>query len=233
MSISPKFRRLGLGLLFLAVGLVVAWLYARYVPGPRTLAVQMMALGRWQAAGFICAHLVATVLAIPGTVLVVAGGVLFGVVWGTVWSVVGATLGAIAAFLIARYCLRQRCRRWFQQCKSLNQLDRHLQHQDFWYVLAVRFAPISPFNVINFIFGLTSVRLRAYAAGTLLGIIPGTAAYTWVGAAGFQAFTNGTWRPLGLALLALTGLSLIPVGIRHSPWRERLSFRRSPRNPPR
>lgn len=233
MSISRKFRRLGLGLLFLAVGMVLVWLYARYVPGPRTLAVQIMALGRWQAVVFILAHVVATALAVPGTVLVVAGGVLFGVVWGTVWSVIGATLGAIAAFVMARYCLRQRCRRWFKHREALHRLDQHLQHQDFWYVLAVRFAPISPFNLINFGFGLTSVRLRAYAAGTLLGIIPGTAAYTWVGAAGLNAFTNGEWLPLVLALLALTGLSLIPVGIRHSPWRNGVSLKRSPRNPRR
>ncbi|PSN17808.1 TVP38/TMEM64 family protein [filamentous cyanobacterium CCP5] len=189
-----------------------------------------MALGPWQEVAFITAHVVATAVAVPGTVLVVAGGVLFGVVWGTVWSVVGATLGAIAAFAIARYGLREQCRRWFKHQTILNQIDHHLQRQAFWYVLAVRFAPISPFNLINFLFGLTSVRLKTYVLGTSVGIIPGTAAYTWIGAAGFNAFKRGEWLPLILALLALTGLSLIPVVIRHRRGGNKLSLRRSSRN---
>lgn len=226
-------RRLWFGLLLVAGGVLLAWGYGRYIPDPQSLARQLMGLGHWQEVVFILAHIVATVLAIPGTVLVVAGGVLYGVVWGTFWSVIGATLGAIAAFWVSRYGLRRWCRQRLRRQKLLNQIDRHLQTQDFWYVLAVRFAPVSPFNLMNFLFGLTSVRLSSYAFGTLLGIIPGTAAYTWVGNAGFKAIESGEWLPLLLALLALAGLSLIPIVIRHSSWFSRLSLRRSPRNPHR
>ena len=83
MDIPRNCRRLGLGFLLVLVGLFMAWAYSRFVPGPQNLAAQLMALGHWREVGFIGAHVVATALAVPGTVLVVAGGVLFGVAWGT------------------------------------------------------------------------------------------------------------------------------------------------------
>jgi uncharacterized membrane protein YdjX (TVP38/TMEM64 family) len=37
--------------------------------------------------------------------------------------------------------------------------------------------PLFPFNFINFAWGLTSVRLRDYVVGTVVGIIPGAFVY--------------------------------------------------------
>jgi uncharacterized membrane protein YdjX (TVP38/TMEM64 family) len=171
-------------------------------------------LGPWREAGFVAAHIVATVLGVPGTLLVVAGGAMFGVAWGTLWSVLGATLGAIAAFALARYCLRRWCQRRFQHSPSLSQINAMLNGEAFWCVLALRLAPISPFNVLNFLLGLTPVSSRAYTLGTALGIIPGTALYTWVGAAGGQALSQRTWMPLAFALSGLAALSLTPLLLR-------------------
>lgn len=226
-------RRQRYGLICLAIGIAslgLVWVFHQILPGPKALAQVLMSLGHWQEAVFILAHVAATVVAVPGTVLVVAGGALFGVFWGTLWSVIGATLGAIAAFLVARYGLRDWCRCRTKQLALLEQMDQRLKARDFWYVLAVRFAPVSPFNVVNFLFGLTSVRFSAYALGTGLGIIPGTTAYTWLGAAGLTAWERGNWLPLGLALLALSGLSLTPVLIRHRPNYHKLRLCRLARN---
>jgi len=52
---------------------------------------------------FVLVYAAATVLFVPGSILTIAGGVLFGPVWGTLWNLSGATLGATLAFLIARY----------------------------------------------------------------------------------------------------------------------------------
>ena len=164
----------------------------------------------WGALLFIVAHVVATVVGLPGTLLVVLGGGVFGLVWGTVWSVVGATLGAIAAFYLARYLMRDWIERRFAQSSRFQKLNRTIGNNSFTCVLVTRLAPISPFSVVNFLFGLTKVPLRPYAVGTLLGIVPGTLLYTWLGITGKAALNGGSLIPLAAAIAALIGLSFLP-----------------------
>ena len=171
--------------------------------------------GNWRAAVFIGAHTIAAALGVPGTVLVVLGGALFGLMWGTLWSILGATAGAVVAFWLARYLLHDWFKRRFcghPRFKGLfKRLDHTMQEQALACVLAVRFAPISPFSVVNFAFGLTSISITPYTVGTLIGIIPGTLAYTWLGVTGVDALRGGDWWPLILCLSLLTAMSLMPI----------------------
>lgn len=161
--------------------------------------------------GFIVLYTLLTVIGAPGTILTVAGGVIFGLSWGTFWSVIGATLGAIGAFFLARYL----CHDWVEKrCgkhQTLTKFKQAVKTQPLLFVLAVRFAPISPFNVVNFLFGLTPIHWLPYALGTFIGIIPGTLAYTWLGMSGSQALQGGSRLPFFLALAFLALLSAIPI----------------------
>lgn len=167
---------------------------------------------------FMVAHIVANAIGIPGTVLVVVGGAVFGLIWGTVWSVIGATLGAIAAFLLARYLFHDWFQSRFYHRPIFKKVNAALCDNPLNCVLTLRVSPVSPFNIVNFAFGITAVPLRAYAIGTLLGIIPGTLAYTWLGVTGAQALEGGSRLPLLCCLLLLTMLSAIPMWLkRHRP----------------
>jgi uncharacterized membrane protein YdjX (TVP38/TMEM64 family) len=199
----------------LAIGLITALLF-RYTPlmtlfDQAMLIMELHKLGGYAVFAFVIAHLLSTIVGIPGTILTIAGGAVFGVIWGTLWSVVGATLGAIAAFWLARTLLHDWAERHFGHHPTMARFKRSMQQHPLNFVLAVRFAPISPFNIVNFLFGLTPIDARIYAIGTFLGIIPGTLAYTWLGAAGIQALHGGDRLPLLLALGVLTLLSVLPM----------------------
>lgn len=160
---------------------------------------------------FLLAHVAANAVGIPGTLLVVVGGAVYGLWWGTVWSVMGATLGAIAAFWLARYLLYDWFRQRFYHLPLLKKLNSAICRHSLGCVLTIRFSPVSPFNVVNFAFGLTPVPVRDYAAGTLIGIIPGTLAYTWLGVTGAEALSGGKLLPLICCLLMLMLLSAMPL----------------------
>jgi uncharacterized membrane protein YdjX (TVP38/TMEM64 family) len=81
----------------------------------------------------------------------------------------------------------------------------------FTFVLAVRFAPISPFNVVNFVFGLTPIHWLPYTLATFFGIIPGTLAYTWLGVSGERAIQGSDRVSFFIAIALLTILSIIPI----------------------
>ncbi len=159
---------------------------------------------------FVLAHVGMAIAGLPNTVLVVIGGAVFGLAWGTMWSAIGATLGAIAAFYLSRYLIRDWITKRLSQTSAWQWLNHAVTCNALNCVLAARFTPISPFNVVNFLFGLTTISLRPYALGTAIGILPGTLAYTWLGVAGNGALQGEDIHSLVYALGLLAVLAVLP-----------------------
>jgi uncharacterized membrane protein YdjX (TVP38/TMEM64 family) len=134
----------------------------------------------WSLLAFIALYACVVALSLPGgAVLTIAGGFLFGWFLGGVAAIIAATLGAIAVFLIARSTLGDalagRAGPW------LDRLRQGFQEDAFNYLLFLRLVPIFPFWLVNLAPALLGVGLLTYAAATLIGIIPGTFAYSIAG----------------------------------------------------
>ncbi|MGK7910911.1 MAG: TVP38/TMEM64 family protein [Synechococcus sp.] len=175
------------------------------------LVMDLEMLGPWAPALFVLINIAATSLGIPGTVLTVVGGAVFGLLWGTVWSAIGLSVGAICAFLIARYLFHDWAIARYGKHPLLLGLNRSIERHAMKLILAVRLFPISPFNLVNFLFGLTRTPLLEYGLGTAIGIIPGVVLYTWVGLSGREMLEGGGGLSFSLALTALTLLSILPI----------------------
>ncbi|GAB4324634.1 MAG: hypothetical protein OHK0047_09110 [Leptolyngbyaceae cyanobacterium] len=175
------------------------------------LVLEFQRSGGYAPLLFVLIFTIATSLGFPGNVMAVVGGALFGLFWGTIWSLIGSTLGAIGAFWLARYFLHGPIERQFGHYPMLRRLNRAIATYPFSIVLAVRFTPLSPFSLVNFLFGLTPISLKTYALGTLLGLIPLTLTYSWLGLTGQQLLHGGDRLPFFLALGILTLLSVLPL----------------------
>ena len=160
---------------------------------------------------FIAIYTVLTVIGIPGTILTVVGGCLFGLWHGTLISIVSATLGALFAFLAARYLLQNFAQHKFSKHKQLNKFQTAVLDRPFSFVLTTRLIPISPFNLVNYLFGLTKINWSDYTVATFVGVIPGCFAYTWIGKSGEQAMMGGDRFSFFAALTFLALLSAIPL----------------------
>lgn len=201
-------------LAFLGLLLICCFTPVRALFNEQFLVQQLQQREHWAICLFVGVYILVTVMGFPGTVITLAGSVVFGLIWGTFWSVVGATLGAIGAFWVARYLLRNWAERRFGDHKALLRFNQAVMHKPLMFVLAVRFAPISPFNVVNFLFGLTPISWVDYAIGTFFGIIPGTLVYAWLGVTGKEALQGGDRLPFFLALAVLTVLSVLPLWVK-------------------
>src|SRR5690606_25917219 len=101
----------------------------------------------------------------------------------------------------------------------------------FSYLLVLRLVPLFPFFAVNLVPAFLGVRLRTYAAATLVGIVPGTFVYTAVGAGlGTLSETGGEVSPadaLSPRILATLGglalLALLPVA--YKKWARRREHR--------
>lgn len=146
-------------------------------------------LGFWGTFFVAAFYVLACVLLLPGGVLTMGAGFLFGVVTGTVTVSIGSTLGACAAFMVGRWLVRD----WVQGKVAGNPkfaaIDRAVGEQGFKIVLLTRLSPIFPFNLLNYAYGLTGVKLWKYALASWVGMLPGTVAYVYIGS-GLRSLTD-------------------------------------------
>lgn len=191
--------------LALAAAVALAWLYRDQFDAAG-IGVFVEGAGVWGPVAFMALYAVATILFVPGIVFGLAGGALFGPVWGSLWNLLGATLGASAAFLIARYLAGN----WVRG-RAGGRLDRIIagvEAEGWRFVALTRLVPLVPFNLLNYALGLTRIGLVRYVVASLVCMIPGTAAYTWLGHAG-KAALGGESDAIRYGLLALGLLALI------------------------
>lgn len=128
---------------------------------------------------FVLVYIAAVALSIPGaTVLTLAAGFLFGFI-GVIYVNIGATAGACLAFLAARYLLGD----WIQKRygEKLASFNQEIADNGYNYLLTLRFIPLFPFFLINLFAGLTRVPLATFACTTMVGILPGSFVYIYMG----------------------------------------------------
>ncbi len=195
-------------MLLIACGLAWAW-SARGSLDPASIK---QTIAKYPAAPlvFLFAHLLASLLFIPRTVLAVAAGLLFGVWMGTLWAALGSVLGAVAGFWIARYV-----NGGFIELEKLPRLGHILlkaERGGWRAVAALRLIPIVPHSLANYALGLTKLPVGPYALGSFLGQLPMTVAYVDFGAAGGRLMAGqANWiGPIAVGVVALALSILLP-----------------------
>jgi uncharacterized membrane protein YdjX (TVP38/TMEM64 family) len=167
-------------------------------------------LGVWGPVAYGLLYAVAVVLLVPGWTLTVAAGALFGPGWGVVAVSWGATLGAALAFLIARYAARRRVAKVIERHPRFDAIDRAISQGGWRVVALMRLTPAVPFNLSNYLFGLTAIRFWPYVLASWLFMLPGAFMYIFFGHVGGEGLagisessTAGVWiwvaRGVGLA----------------------------------
>ncbi|NCJ08122.1 TVP38/TMEM64 family protein [Synechococcales cyanobacterium C] len=130
---------------------------------------------------FILSFNVATLLCVPASLLAIKAGYTFGLIGGTAYVLVAALLGATLAFLIGRHLAHPWLQRQVQGDVRFRAIADATTREGWKIVLLTRLSPLFPFNLTNYIFGLTPISLKHYSLGSL-GILPGTLFYTYMGA---------------------------------------------------
>jgi uncharacterized membrane protein YdjX (TVP38/TMEM64 family) len=70
-------------------------------------------------------------------------------------------------------------------------------------IVAARLIPVIPFTLINYVAGLTAIRLGTFASASAIGMIPGTFVYVSLGAFGVHPRTWQFWLAVTLALIMM------------------------------
>lgn len=202
---DPYVRRLWpwLGAGLLLVGLAIAWYLLPASDWLEGLRSWVVGLGFAGALIFAAIYVVATVFLVPGWVLTVGAGLAYGF-WGLPIVLAAATIGATLAFLVARYVARDRVRSLLESRRNIAAIDKAVAEDGWKVVVLLRLSPLIPFNLQNYLFGVTEIALPHYVAATFFDIIPGSALYVYLGVLGSAAGEAGLarWFLFGVGLIA-------------------------------
>ena len=157
-------------------------------------------------------YVLCCVFVVPATVLTLGAGAIFGFIPGTILNLVSATLGASAAFLLGRTAFRSKIEKKVANNPKLGAVDRAVEKEGTKIMLLMRLSGFPPFTWINYGLSLTGVKFVPYVVTTFIGIIPGTAAFTYLGAAGADLAT-GSGGTIRLIFTVAAAVGAVAVAI--------------------
>jgi uncharacterized membrane protein YdjX (TVP38/TMEM64 family) len=155
---------------------------------------------------------------IPSAPIALAAGAAYGQGWGTFYVLVGAEAGALAAFAIARLVGHDAIHRRFGDRASVGLFGS--QNALTLIVFVSRTLPFMSFDMVSYAAGLTVLKTWRFAIATLAGVAPISFVLAHFG----SEMATGETRRIFVSVLALGGLTLIPVVIELV--RERFAGRR-------
>ncbi len=171
--------------------------------------------GPWGRAVFAALYLVAALLMLPAAPITLAAGHAFGPLAGVLVAAPSSCLAACVPFLLGRTLLRGPAERQLARRRGLQALAGALRRSGLKVVALLRLSPLVPFPVLSYLVGATPVRLRDFAAGSFLGMLPSTVVYAWLGSLvpdGRQSLPGppgGTGAWVVLALLVAVSVAAV------------------------
>jgi uncharacterized membrane protein YdjX (TVP38/TMEM64 family) len=172
-------------------GLVLAgalfFVASRFLPIADWLAQvqqRVMHLGAWSAICYPILYACCNVLLLPGGLLSIGGGFFFGLWWGFFIVLVGNVTGAAISFFLSRWIGRQWLRKKLLRNATLEALEPAVEREGWKIILLSQLHPLFPTSLLNYLYGLTTIRFRTCILWVAIGQAPGLFLYAYVGTLG-------------------------------------------------
>jgi uncharacterized membrane protein YdjX (TVP38/TMEM64 family) len=157
----------------------------------------------WAAAVAFVPLFAALNFVIAWPVLAAASGLLFGTAGGTPLALAGVTCAALAQMAVARFLAGSHAGRLLPD--RVRPLEEFLARHGVLSVMETRLLPVVPYGLVNYSAGLTRIRFRDLALGTVVGAAPKVFAYVALG--GSLTDLGAPEAKVAVALLALLGVA--------------------------
>lgn len=173
-------------------------------------------LGRYPVAApliFLCIYAVAPSLLLPSIPLTLAAGFFWGPVWGVILSISGATIGACLPFFLARYLFQDAVKARVSE-ERWNWLQDKVTRNGWKAVAFTRLIPVFPFNLLNYLFGLTPLPFFQYLWSTFIFMLPACIAFVAFGSSLGELILRGNIRGVIIGIVIAVCAFLIPLALR-------------------
>ncbi|MDQ0255180.1 putative membrane protein YdjX (TVP38/TMEM64 family) [Evansella vedderi] len=195
--------------IFIVVLLLLIWVNSTFIQiTPEDIQGAMFSFGLLAPFIFILMYTLRPFILFPASIFAIAAGLSFGPMLGMVVTYIGSISGAILSFLAVRKLRISIVQKhWKGKGKHL---QMRMEDNGFYYVLGLRIIPVINFDVVSYLSGLSKISFREYLGATMVGIIPGTIAFNFLGASLLRA----DWQMLLITALVFILAFIIPLFIR-------------------
>ena len=224
---SQRYLKIVIGLMFLIIVLFVTidgFFGKNYVRQAITVFLEWIRENPGAGVvAFIAVFFIATLICVPGALMTFGAGFIFtasnegdmvvGTSLGTLAVFVGASASSVVAFMLARYLLYDRVRSLSQKYSVFEALDIALSKKGFRIMCLLRLSPITPFVLLNYIAGVTTVTLSSYAM-SIFCILPGTVLFVFLGASA-GSLTDKSENKMATTIAVTVGVvfGVIAIGL--------------------
>ncbi|KAL7538465.1 hypothetical protein ACHAXR_008561, partial [Thalassiosira sp. AJA248-18] len=130
------------------------------------------------AAAFIFVYGLCVALLLPGTPLTLGGGYVYKVAYGwtggvamaTFTSMAGSLFGSCSCFILGRYIMRDRVRKWGRKYPLFDAIDIAVSGNGFKIMCLLYLTPILPLGPVSYLVGTTSMPLPKFAAAKIAAL---------------------------------------------------------------
>jgi uncharacterized membrane protein YdjX (TVP38/TMEM64 family) len=207
---SPRLRNILRFAVFVAA-LVTFFLVLRWVKNTGWLDQSLrwiQSLGPWAPIVFIILYVGTVIICMPASILTAGGGFIFGFAEGSFHVLIAATIASNLTFLLGRHLARDWISRKLGTNPRFRAIDEAVATEGWKIVALVRLAPVFPFSITSYAFGLTRVPWGKYFLANF-ALIPGTLLYVYLGSIA-RDVTEKVATPLWIKGVTF-GLALIAV----------------------
>ncbi|EEZ7645996.1 TPA: TVP38/TMEM64 family protein [Escherichia coli] len=127
---------------------------------------------------YILLFIIATLFLLPGSIQVIAGGIVFGPLLGTLLSLIAATLASSCSFLLARWLGRDLLLKYVGHSHTFQAIEKGIARNGIDFLILTRLIPLFPYNIQNYAYGLTTIAFWPYTLISALTTLPGIVIYT-------------------------------------------------------
>ena len=140
--------------------------------------------GAYTPLYYILIFIVASLFFLPVIgFLSICSGALWGITQGTIYTVLAYNVAAIITFLVSRFISREKAKRTTYRFDGdeMTKINLGIEQHGYIYVVSARVMPVIPVQLLNYFFGISTIKFKDYLLGTLVGSIPLCLIYNCLG----------------------------------------------------
>ncbi|REJ05230.1 TVP38/TMEM64 family protein [Halobacillus trueperi] len=166
--------------LFLGLFIALAWFVrSRFDVSADNIRSYILSFGAIGPLIFMGLYAIGPIVVFPTSVLSLAAAFAYGIWPGMLYIVIGATGAGVTGYIMGRFFGDSVLK--FHQSKWAGNIYERMQGQGFLYVFILRLIPLVGFDILSYLAGMTRVKFLSFVLATVIGMLPGTFAYSLVG----------------------------------------------------
>lgn len=158
---------------------------------------------------YIFIFIIVAVFMFPAAAITIVAGITFGSFVGAILALTGATIGASVAFIIAKYVARDTIVNKLGSNPVFKKIENGVKENGTSFLILTRLVPVFPYNIQNYAYGVTPMKLSTYTLVSFITMAPGAFIYAFMAG---EIVANGLSVKL-LIQFAAAGLILFVVSL--------------------